>query len=49
MTGVQTCALPIWIPEAKAAYKRLAEEFPTSVYQGEARRKSEFLETARQG
>ncbi len=37
------------IPEAKAAYKRLADEFPTSVYQGEARRKSEFLETAREG
>src|SRR6266540_147364 len=37
------------LAEAVAAYKRLTEEFPASVYAGEARRKGEYLQTAAQG
>lgn len=35
--------------EARAAYLRLTEEFPASVYAGEARRRAEYLEGAGQG
>jgi hypothetical protein len=35
--------------EARASYKRLAEEFPTSVYAGEARRRAEYLGSGGQG
>lgn len=35
--------------EAGAAYKRLTEEFPASVYAAEARRKAGFLQTANEG
>jgi tetratricopeptide (TPR) repeat protein len=37
------------LAEAVAAYKRLTEEFPASVYAGEARRKADYLQTAAQG
>jgi hypothetical protein len=37
------------LSEAVAAYKRLTEEFPASVYAGEARRKVDYLQTAAQG
>ncbi len=37
------------LAEAVAAYKRLTEEFPASVYAGEARRKADHLQTAAQG
>ena len=32
--------------EARAAYERLARDFPASVYAGEARQRAEFLATA---
>ena len=35
--------------EAAAAYKRLTEEFPASVYTAEARRRADYLQTAAQG
>lgn len=35
--------------EAKAAYRRLIEEFPESVYAADARRRAEFLSTAKEG
>ena len=35
--------------EARAAYQRLTEEFPASVYAAEARRRAEFLQTANEG
>ncbi len=37
------------LAEAVAAYKRLTEEFPASVYAAEARRKADYLQTAAQG
>lgn len=37
------------LAEAGAAYKRLAEEFPASVYAAEARRKAGFLQSANEG
>jgi lipopolysaccharide biosynthesis regulator YciM len=35
--------------EARDVYRRLAEEFPASVYATEARQRAEYLETAGQG
>ena len=35
--------------EARDVYRRLAEEFPASVYASDARRRMEYLETAGQG
>lgn len=35
--------------EAAATYRRLAEEFPASVYAPEARRRAEYLQTVTQG
>jgi tetratricopeptide (TPR) repeat protein len=35
--------------EATASYRRLTEEFPTSIYAPEARRKAEYLQTSVQG
>lgn len=35
--------------EARAAYLRIGEEFPTSVYAGEARRRADYLESAAKG
>jgi hypothetical protein len=35
--------------EAAAAYKRLTEEYPESVYAGEARRRADYLQTGAQG
>jgi len=37
------------LSEAGAAYKRLTEEFPASVYAAEARRKAGFLQSATEG
>ena len=37
------------LAEAVAAYKRVTEEFPASVYAGEARRKADYLQTGAQG
>lgn len=37
------------VSEAVAAYRRLTDEFPASVYAGEARRKVDYLQTAAQG
>jgi tetratricopeptide (TPR) repeat protein len=35
--------------EARAAYRRLTDEFPESVYAADARRRAEFLTTAKEG
>ena len=35
--------------EARATYRQLFEQFPASVYAGEARTRAEYLETAVQG
>jgi tetratricopeptide (TPR) repeat protein len=37
------------LPEARATYRQLFEEFPASVYAAEARTRVEYLETAVQG
>jgi tetratricopeptide (TPR) repeat protein len=37
------------VREARATYRQLFEEFPASVYAGEARSRAEYLETAVQG
>ena len=37
------------LDEARAAYRRLADEFPESVYADDARRRAEFLTTAKEG
>lgn len=37
------------LEEARAAYRRLTDEFPESVYAPDARRRAEFLATAKEG
>jgi tetratricopeptide (TPR) repeat protein len=37
------------LSEARATYRQLAEEFPASIYAGEARTRAEYLETAVKG
>ena len=37
------------LDEAKAAYRRLTEEYPDSVYAADAKRRAEFLTTAKEG